>query len=42
MFPEAVKRIVFSRHPGENRGPVIRKALKTMGSGFRRNDVKEN
>jgi hypothetical protein len=39
---EGVKKLSFSRHPGENRGPVNAKVLKTLDSGFRRNDVKKN
>jgi hypothetical protein len=41
-LPEGVKKLNFSRHPGENRGPAARNALKTLDSGFRRNDVKKN
>jgi hypothetical protein len=40
-IPKGVKGLVSSRHPGENRGPVC-KALKTLDSGFRRNDVEKN
>jgi hypothetical protein len=33
-----VKKLNFSRHPGENRVQEIGKPLKTLDSGFRRND----
>ena len=32
--------LVKSRHPGESRGPGQYKFLKTLDSGFRRNDGK--
>jgi hypothetical protein len=37
-LPEGVNKLNFSRHPGENRGQEIGKPLKTLDSGFRRND----
>jgi cobyrinic acid a,c-diamide synthase len=40
---ETVKKLVLSRHPGENRGPGQSvKTRETLDSGFRRNDDKKN
>jgi hypothetical protein len=30
-FPEGVKKLNFSRHPGENRGPVNSSSLENAG-----------
>jgi hypothetical protein len=38
-----VKKMKFIRHPGENRVvQSIRKPVKNLDSGFRRNDAKKN
>jgi hypothetical protein len=42
LFPEALKELNFSRHPGENQGEKIANALKTSDSGFRRNHLKKD
>jgi len=37
-----VKKLNFSRHPGETGVQSIAKGLKTLDSGFRRDDVKKS